>query len=145
MSSITPELELPILTIDKAHWQTQSIAGSEPLEYNIASGKGFINLHKGVRIHGCLIKADSLRPTSFRSSWARIKCMPWHLSLEWTSTPSTLPTWYRFMAHSHSAVFYRSEIDHRRRVPFTTWQGNRPTQIHHTLGWRGQCGVNKNG
>jgi len=47
MSSITPELELPILTIDKAHWQTQSIAGSEPLEYNIASGKGLIISTKG--------------------------------------------------------------------------------------------------
>lgn len=42
MSSITPELELPVLLIDKAHWQTQAIAGGEPLEYNIASGRGFI-------------------------------------------------------------------------------------------------------
>lgn len=42
MSSITPELELPILKIDTAHWQTQSLAGSEPLEYNISNRKGFI-------------------------------------------------------------------------------------------------------
>ena len=47
MSSITPELELPILTIDKAHWQTQSISGSEPLEYTINSLKGFIISSEG--------------------------------------------------------------------------------------------------
>jgi len=42
MSSITPELELPILHIDKAHWQTQAITGAEPLEYSITCHKGFI-------------------------------------------------------------------------------------------------------
>lgn len=42
MSSITPELELPILTTDKAHWQTQSLSGSHPLEYTLTNRRGFI-------------------------------------------------------------------------------------------------------
>ncbi len=42
MSSITPELELPFLQIDKAHWQTQALSGIEPLEYSISNRKGFI-------------------------------------------------------------------------------------------------------
>ncbi len=42
MSSITPELELPILYIDKAHWQIQNTSGVEPLEYTISSRRGFI-------------------------------------------------------------------------------------------------------
>ena len=42
MSSITPELELPVLHIDKAHWQTQTLDGTEPLEYAITCHKGFI-------------------------------------------------------------------------------------------------------
>ena len=42
MSSITPELELPVLSVDKAHWQTQTLSGEEPLEYTINNCKGFI-------------------------------------------------------------------------------------------------------
>lgn len=42
MSSITPELELPFLQIDKAHWQTQALSGIEPLEYSISNRRGFI-------------------------------------------------------------------------------------------------------
>ncbi len=42
MSSITPGLDLPILTVDKAHWQTQNTNGLEPLEYSINSRGGFL-------------------------------------------------------------------------------------------------------
>lgn len=42
MSSITPSLELPVLVIDKAHWQSQNADGREPLEYTITSRTGFL-------------------------------------------------------------------------------------------------------
>lgn len=42
MSSITPGLELPVLSVDKAHWQTQNATGTDPLEYSIPPCSGFL-------------------------------------------------------------------------------------------------------
>ena len=42
MSSVTPHLELPILVVDRAHWQRAVEGGLEPLEYSISSHLGFI-------------------------------------------------------------------------------------------------------
>lgn len=42
MSSITPSLELPVLVVDKAHWQNQNFNGLEPLEYTITCHTGFL-------------------------------------------------------------------------------------------------------
>ena len=41
MSSITADLELPILIVDEPHWQTIHVDGKSPLEYNVASRMGF--------------------------------------------------------------------------------------------------------
>jgi hypothetical protein len=46
MSSIVPDLELPILTVDEAHWQKLK-AESEPLEYSIDCRDGFRISTKG--------------------------------------------------------------------------------------------------
>lgn len=42
MSSVTPNLELPILVVDNTHWQKPSIQGAEPSEYSINDHEGFI-------------------------------------------------------------------------------------------------------
>lgn len=42
MSSITPNLELPILVVDRLHWQKPSDGGGLPLEYNINNRDGFL-------------------------------------------------------------------------------------------------------
>ncbi|MRS03976.1 hypothetical protein EG832_12265 [bacterium] len=41
MSSIVPDLELPILTVDDAHWQKVHAADAEALEYAIRQRDGF--------------------------------------------------------------------------------------------------------
>ena len=41
MSSIVPDLELPILVVDDAHWQKISAKGQEALEYTITNHDGF--------------------------------------------------------------------------------------------------------
>ena len=41
MSSIVPDLELPIITVDEAHWQKISPDGGEGLEYTITNRDGF--------------------------------------------------------------------------------------------------------
>lgn len=41
MSSIVPDLELPILTVDDAHWQKVHAADAEALEYSIHRRDGF--------------------------------------------------------------------------------------------------------
>ena len=42
MSSLTPQLEMPVVKVDQAHWQNAGTKGSEPLEYSINGQKGFI-------------------------------------------------------------------------------------------------------
>jgi hypothetical protein len=42
MSSVTPQLELPILVVDRAHWQNTIIGETEPSEYSISTHQGFI-------------------------------------------------------------------------------------------------------
>jgi hypothetical protein len=42
MSSITPNLELPLLVVDAAHWQRPNENGAVPLEYNIHNHSGFL-------------------------------------------------------------------------------------------------------
>lgn len=42
MSSVIPNLELPILQVDRAHWQKPVPGGVEPLEYSINNHEGFI-------------------------------------------------------------------------------------------------------
>lgn len=42
MSSITPDLELPILVVDHSHWQRPTDDGRLPLEYTVNSRKGFV-------------------------------------------------------------------------------------------------------
>ena len=41
MSSIVPDLELPILVVDDAHWQKISPSGEEVEEYSISNREGF--------------------------------------------------------------------------------------------------------
>ena len=42
MSSIIPDLELPILVVDNDHWQKVDASGcAEPLEYEISNREGF--------------------------------------------------------------------------------------------------------
>jgi hypothetical protein len=41
MSSIIPDLELPILVVDDAHWQKVNSTNTEALEYSITSRDGF--------------------------------------------------------------------------------------------------------
>ena len=41
MSSIGPELDLPIVVVDEAHWQKINPEGIEALEYSIANRDGF--------------------------------------------------------------------------------------------------------
>lgn len=41
MSSIIPDIELPILVVDDAHWQKVSADGEPVLEYSISSREGF--------------------------------------------------------------------------------------------------------
>mgnify|MGYP000975262162 CR=1 FL=1 len=41
MSSIVPDLELPILVVDEAHWQKVHADSTTPLEYTIATRDGF--------------------------------------------------------------------------------------------------------
>ena len=47
MSSIIPDLELPILTVDEAHWQKINPGGQEVLEYSITNREGFMLSTKG--------------------------------------------------------------------------------------------------
>jgi hypothetical protein len=47
MSSIVPDLELPIIVVDDAHWQKISSKGEEGLEYSITSKDGFRLSTKG--------------------------------------------------------------------------------------------------
>ncbi|MHC1739542.1 MAG: hypothetical protein AB9897_00345 [Anaerolineaceae bacterium] len=42
MSSVTPQLDLPILLVDHAHWQRSVDGGVEPSEYTISTHQGFI-------------------------------------------------------------------------------------------------------
>lgn len=41
MSSITPDLELPIIVVDEQHWQTVHTDDQAPLEYNVSGRMGF--------------------------------------------------------------------------------------------------------
>ncbi|MBP9040147.1 MAG: hypothetical protein KBF64_00055 [Anaerolineaceae bacterium] len=41
MSSIIPDLELPIIAVDDTHWQKINPSGSEGLEYSISNRDGF--------------------------------------------------------------------------------------------------------
>jgi len=41
MSSIIPDLELPIITVDEAHWQKINSSGKEGVEYSISNREGF--------------------------------------------------------------------------------------------------------
>jgi hypothetical protein len=41
MSSIVPDLVLPIIVVDEAHWQKVLNKGAEPLEYEVATREGF--------------------------------------------------------------------------------------------------------
>jgi len=47
MSSIVPDLELPILVVDDAHWQKISPSGEEGMEYSISNREGFRLSTKG--------------------------------------------------------------------------------------------------
>jgi hypothetical protein len=47
MSSIVPDLELPILVVDDAHWQKVTSTGEEGEEYSIFSRDGFRLSTKG--------------------------------------------------------------------------------------------------
>jgi hypothetical protein len=47
MTSIVPDLELPILTVDEAHWQKVHANNVEALEYLIHRGAGFKLSTKG--------------------------------------------------------------------------------------------------
>jgi hypothetical protein len=49
MSSIVPDLELPILTVDDAHWQKISPSGDEGLEYTVSNREGFRLSTKGFK------------------------------------------------------------------------------------------------
>lgn len=40
MTSIVPDLELPILVVDEAHWQKIHADNVEPLEYSIPASRG---------------------------------------------------------------------------------------------------------
>ena len=40
MSSVTPQLELPVLTVDRSHWQKSM--DIMPLEYQVTNHQGFI-------------------------------------------------------------------------------------------------------
>jgi hypothetical protein len=42
MSSVIPQLEIPILQVDRAHWQTASADGAQSLEYSVNSHQGFV-------------------------------------------------------------------------------------------------------
>ncbi len=42
MSSITPDLELPLLVVDHSHWQRPSEDGHLPLEYTVSTRRGFM-------------------------------------------------------------------------------------------------------
>lgn len=42
MSSVTPQLEIPIVQVDHEHWQNSSSNGVEPLEYSVNSNNGFV-------------------------------------------------------------------------------------------------------
>jgi hypothetical protein len=42
MSSLTPQLELPVLVVDNAHWQNTASSGKEPQEYSVHTHQGFI-------------------------------------------------------------------------------------------------------
>ena len=42
MSSVTPQLELPILMVDRAHWQNTIVGETEPMEYLVSTHQGFI-------------------------------------------------------------------------------------------------------
>jgi hypothetical protein len=49
MSSIVPDLELPILIVDEAHWQKISPSGEEGEEYSISNKDGFRLSTKGFK------------------------------------------------------------------------------------------------
>jgi len=49
MSSIVPDLELPILVVDDAHWQKISPTGEEGVEYSISCRDGFRLSTKGFK------------------------------------------------------------------------------------------------
>ncbi len=42
MSSIIPDLELPVLVVDEAHWQKVNTQGADGLEYTITNHDGFL-------------------------------------------------------------------------------------------------------
>jgi hypothetical protein len=42
MSSVVPQLEIPVLRVDRAHWQTPSAEGIQPLEYSVSNHQGFV-------------------------------------------------------------------------------------------------------
>ena len=47
MSSIVPDLELPILTVDEDHWQKITPSGESGIEYSISNRNGFRLSTKG--------------------------------------------------------------------------------------------------
>ena len=47
MSSIVPDLELPIITVDDAHWQKITPGGDEGEEYTVSSRDGFMLSTRG--------------------------------------------------------------------------------------------------
>lgn len=49
MSSITPDLDLPILVVDQAHWQRPAEDGRLPVEYSVNSRKGFLLSTQGYK------------------------------------------------------------------------------------------------
>jgi len=49
MSSITPDLDLPILVVDQAHWQRPAEDGRLPVEYSVNSHKGFLLSTQGYK------------------------------------------------------------------------------------------------
>jgi hypothetical protein len=49
MSSIVPDLELPILVVDEAHWQKISPSGEAGLEYTVSNREGFRLSTKGFK------------------------------------------------------------------------------------------------
>ena len=91
MSSIVPDLELPILVVDDAHWQKVSSTGEEGEEYSIFGRDGFRLSTKGYEFT-IPSGVDFIAPNIIQLVIGKDQLL-------------TPPTWFLCMAQGASPVF----------------------------------------
>ena len=101
MSSIVPDLELPILVVDDAHWQKVSSTGEEGEEYSIFGRDGFRLSTKGYEFT-IPSGVDFIAPNIIQLVIGKDQLYATAYEPDCTLTP---PTWFLCMAQGASPVF----------------------------------------